>query len=394
MALSTDVKYFTSSMVGAPVLSGTQGSLVAILDACLDTGFGLKTVDSLVVSGGIATATISTGHSALQYSVVTIAGSTPSGLNGDKRVLSVGVNTVTFDATGVSDQTATGTITLKITPAGWDKAFTGTNKAAYRSRNVAGSRLYYRFDDTGTYTCKVRGYETMTDVDTGTGAFPTVTQMVNGVFVTRSGLAHPSTAARDWFVIANDKFVYFGQRGYSTDTRYGAQVAAFGEYKSRKSGDAYAGMLKGNNTSDAAAQPGSDDGVNYSHYTHTKAYLPRDYVGLGGAVALSIVASATEGTSFLSGAGSIPYPNPTDYGLLLCSAQVQETATRVVRGDMPGLYMSSQNIINRFAPDGATHVLMPDVPDLPDRVVAGIPTSQSSLNFGITFFDITGPWGN
>jgi hypothetical protein len=49
-----------------------------------------------------------------------------------------GNTTLTFDAPGISDQTATGTISLKLAGAGWSKAFTGTNLAAYKSNNVAG----------------------------------------------------------------------------------------------------------------------------------------------------------------------------------------------------------------------------------------------------------------
>ena len=88
--------------------------MIAVLDACLVDGFGLKSVDTLVVSGAVATANISTGHSAMVGSVVLISGATPSGLNGEKRVTAITTNTVVFDATGISDQTATGTITLKI----------------------------------------------------------------------------------------------------------------------------------------------------------------------------------------------------------------------------------------------------------------------------------------
>lgn len=169
MAYATEVKYFDSKMVGTPVMSGTYGTLLAVLDACLVTGFNLKTVDSLVVAGGVATATVSTGHGMALYSVILIAGATPAELNGEKRVTWIDTNTLKFDATGIADTTATGTITMKMAPAGWEKPFSGTNKAVFRSPNVECPRHYFRFDDTATMTCKVRGYETMTDVDTGTG---------------------------------------------------------------------------------------------------------------------------------------------------------------------------------------------------------------------------------
>ena len=52
------VKWFTSDMRGAPVVSGTAGTLIAMLDACLVTGFGVVTATSVTVSGGVATATL------------------------------------------------------------------------------------------------------------------------------------------------------------------------------------------------------------------------------------------------------------------------------------------------------------------------------------------------
>ena len=52
------------------------------------------------------------------------------------------------------------------TGAGWTKAFSGTNLAAYRQG--AGSMCYLRVDDgTGSFKVKMRGYESMTDIDTG-----------------------------------------------------------------------------------------------------------------------------------------------------------------------------------------------------------------------------------
>ncbi|EPD32955.1 hypothetical protein HMPREF9701_06413, partial [Delftia acidovorans CCUG 274B] len=52
--VDTSVKHFLSSMTGAPVLSGTVGSMIALLDALLVTGFDTKTLTSLTVVGGVA----------------------------------------------------------------------------------------------------------------------------------------------------------------------------------------------------------------------------------------------------------------------------------------------------------------------------------------------------
>jgi hypothetical protein len=129
--MSTKTKFFTSAASGAPVLTGQAGSLLGLLDACLVTGYGLLTATSVVVAGGVATATFATPHSALADMVILVAGATPSGLNGEQRVIAHSGNTLTFP-TAVADGTATGVITVRVAPLGWTNPFTGTNKTAYK----------------------------------------------------------------------------------------------------------------------------------------------------------------------------------------------------------------------------------------------------------------------
>ncbi|MGG4056531.1 hypothetical protein ABEW79_33415, partial [Delftia tsuruhatensis] len=87
---------FDSTQAGAPVLSGTAGALATVLKVCLVDGFGASAVVSLVVTAGIAKATFAASHPYRVGSVSRIAGATPSTLNGDKTILSVTSNSVTF----------------------------------------------------------------------------------------------------------------------------------------------------------------------------------------------------------------------------------------------------------------------------------------------------------
>jgi hypothetical protein len=61
----------------------------------------------------------------------------------------------------------------------WEKVFSGTNKAVYRSKT--GMRPYLRVDDNvGGETAILAMYETMSDIDTGTGRCPDgITQSIN-----------------------------------------------------------------------------------------------------------------------------------------------------------------------------------------------------------------------
>lgn len=171
----TTVHHYSNGFAGVTQLTGQAGKLISVLDDCLVNGFGTVTLNSLVVSSNVATGTVSAGHGFLMIggvsgTVIQIAGATPSSLNGVWRLASVpGTTTFTFATSGISDQTATGTITAKVAPAGFEKTYSGTNKAAYRSLAVGATGFYLRVEDTSEYA-SVRMYETMTDVDTGTNS--------------------------------------------------------------------------------------------------------------------------------------------------------------------------------------------------------------------------------
>lgn len=386
----TTVKHFDSTMTGAPTLANVAGNLLAVLDACLVDGFGLKTVDSLVVAGGIATATIATGHSARVNTVVLIAGATPSGLNGEKRVLTTTTNTVVFDATGITDQTATGTITLKVAPAGWVKAFIGTNKTAYKSGNVAATGLHFRIDDSGTTSARAFGAEGMTDVDTYTAKFPNEAQMAGGGYIPKSN----SAAAKKWWVIANDRFVYLAVAPNSSlvDAVF---VVAWGDVASKKSPDNFKFAVYLKNSDVSAATPESSSSPVASNYSSAMnvRYIARSYLGTGGSQAITFryALSPTVGGVLYETSGyysnNLPYPNAADNGLILSTPVIFEGST--YRAELPGAYFTPQ----------MTSILITQDAVFEDTPVAGKKLLYKQLGAGTSyaggmFFDVTGPWAN
>lgn len=343
-------KSFDSGMTGAPVLSGTAGALISVLDAVLVTGFGLQTATSVVVTGGIATVTYATAHAFRVDTVALVAGATPAGLNGEKRILSVlGANSITFDATGIADGTATGTITSKVAPAGWAKAFTGTNVAAYKITPPEGTGFYLRVDDTGTTTARVRGYETMSDVNTGTGPFPTVAQWAgSGLWWSKSNDA--SSAARPYRITPDDRGVYFFPK--NADATYESQGNYFGDILSLKSGDPYACMIRGNTADRSAAVGGSfgDDLVmTDGAQAFDGAYVARAANTLGGAQKVSTAPVMNVGlpASHVTGAVGAPYPLPVDNGLMLTPVVIHNA--QGPRGHLPGLRYSPQVVNTSFS---------------------------------------------
>lgn len=373
MPLDTTVKYFHSGMTDAPQCSGEAGKLIAILDACLVAGFGSVTLDSLVVSSNVATGTVSAGHNFAMVGntgpVVTIAGATPSGLNGEWRIASVpGSTTFTFATTGISDQTATGTITAKRSPAGWTKAYSGTNKAAYSRTALGATTMLLRVDDSPAQFPTLVMYETMSDVDTGTGPGPT-----SGSYYTSKSAA-ASTTTRPWRLYADARTVYVYIDG-GTSGNYQAGFA-FGDILSYKAADAYHCML--------IASPTASNNSAYQAYLgyNTGSLIARSHTQTGGAI------SHTRYSHFLPtyaaglGKAGNAYPAAVDNGFHAWPVELWESAT-VIRGLMPGLWcpVHAQN------PNDA--VTIDNIPQLLGRTLFIQKAMDGSYRAA---HDITGPW--
>lgn len=388
--MSTTVKHFHSDMSGSPTLNGVAGSLIAVLDACLVDGFGLKTADSVTVSGGIATATFSTGHSFEPDVIALVTGATPAGLNGEKRVLTTSTNVITFDATDIADGTATGTITIKIAPAGWEKPFSGTNLAAYRSTDVTGTRMFLRVAD-GTTTARVVGYESMSDVNTGERAFPLNAQVAGGGYIPKANAANAT--ARAWTMIADARTFWLHIHTATTNLGNSGCVWGFGDFDSLKSGDPFACALQCAQTDVATLTSTNQQAAESFGSTLAGPFAPRSFTGLGGSVQLDHAQESNNSSSGISGAtasATTPaYPNGPNNGLVVTRKLVVERGL-AWRGVSRGLAMTPQNCHDKFnwrdkvGGQGlmAGRKLM--------AVKCGSPAATSSQ--GLVFFDITGPW--
>lgn len=205
MADTYSVSFMLNTMRGAPVINGnTPGCLIAALDAVLVTGWGAAAPTSVVVASGVATATFASATAWQVHAVIEVSGGTPGAINGKARVATSAGNTLTW-ATSAADGTYTGSISIKYASAGWEKVFSeGTTKAVYRSTDVTSSRRYYRVDDSNNQKARVRGYGSMTDVDTGTEPFPMDAQISGGGYYIKSYYAANSVAI-PYLIAANSK---------------------------------------------------------------------------------------------------------------------------------------------------------------------------------------------
>lgn len=392
--VDTSVKVFKSDMLGAPVLNGTSGSMIALLDACLVTGFGAKAAASLVVAGGVATLTFAGGHGATQDSVISVDGATGplSVLNGSQRVAQVSSTTLTF-ATDISDGTATGAVTFKMASAGWSKPFAATNVAVFKSIEPTGTGMLLRVDDASTTSCRVVGYEAMTDVNTGIGAFPTATQIPGGGYWAKSSLA--SAQAVPWVLVADgfNFYLHVSPAFSSSALNIAGVTRGFGDVVSyRPGGDPYTCALSYSTTPTINAQ---FDGALDTTFTAQLA-MPRGFTALGSA-SLHGAAPFTGGNA-LSGSDPFfgPFPSAVDGGLRLSKKWIGKAPSgEPPRGELAGLYHVPMSLaFNTFK----TGNIIPGTGGLagrklialnPSTAYSAAPTPSTT---GVSFIDITGPW--
>lgn len=386
-------KLYHSAMLGAPVLSGTAGALREALKSCAVTGFGLRTAASLVVAGGVATLTLSTdvANAQLVNTVVLVDGvaAPMAALNGEQRVTAASSTTLQF-ATSVADGTATGTITVKTAPAGWQSLFDGTltNVLALKPSVPEATGCVLRIDDTGTINARVRAYEALTDISSGVGVTPLESQCSGGLWWPKSGTANAT--ARPWFMVADDRGVYLAVAPQGTD-RYTLIYA--GDVASLKSGDAYGFAITGNQADQTAATSVPDGCCGYSHRsTRTGAYIVRAHTAIGQAIAAQRIGSHHNGATADVYAGAAgysygAYPNGPNNGLLTGALELFATG---IRGTLPGLLHPVQDCGNAFA----SGVVVDGTDALAGRKLLALrvaPPSGSSTP-GTVFLDMTGPW--
>lgn len=385
--VDTSVKHFYSATAGAPTLNGTAGSLITLLDATLVTGFGIKAVDSATVSNGVCRLNFSSGVStATQEAVIMVAGASPAALNGEQKVTAAASSWVEFK-TDLPDGAVTGSVSFKMAPLGWEKVFSATNVAVYRSASVEGTRMYLRVDDSGTTNARVRAFETMTDVATGVGAIPLDSQVTGGLYWPKSDVA--SAVVRTW-CMAGDARGFYLAVSPSVAERY--TLLYSGDIASLKSGDAYGYLLTGNEADESSGSSVPLGCVGYSHRSaRGGAYLARSYIGIGQSLAVQrhgVHHNGATGNVYagLAGYSFGAYPNGPNNGLMTGSVGLYEFG---IRGYIPGLLHPVQDCSDGFA----TTALVDGTDDLAGRKLMAVRTGPPTAGLvGTVFIDTTGPW--
>jgi hypothetical protein len=386
------IKWYSSLMYGLPADSATYysdvGGCVTLLDAILVDGFGLVTLDSVVVASGVATATRSAGVTVLDKQVIEIAGATPSSLNGQWRVtgINTGAKTFTFACAGVADGAATGTITVKTPGLGWERVFTATNKRVYRSQNEDSPRSYFRLDDsTSNFGAVLTCYESMTDIDTGYNGWHQTS-----FYAGASGI--PRIAKSTGYTFVGDDRTLHGMGTFRAATVYPSMYFGFGDYVSLKPNDTKNDLVCPTQISNQSVTVlgknawtcGSDDASYDNHY----AWMHDDAAGNRAAVF-----RAVRQINDASGYGGPTFPQPADNGLFITDNIIREkTASYPIRGKMRGGYwvLANQPFPASYLPNFIDGVI-----GLEGRQCMVVSHSMYITNnwyTGRIVFDLTGPW--
>jgi len=398
MAIDTPVKWYTSSMAGIPEWGATNdntapGKLVPVLDAVMVDGFGLVTIDNLSVANNVATATRSAGMPFFPDQVIAVAGASPAALNGEWRVVAVTGSTLTFTTSGISNQTATGTITIKTAPLGWELVFSDTNRRVYRSKSDKSPRSFYRFNDqtSGTvYTTPLGAFTSMSSIDSGTGQWYTEVPSTSQYGIARS------YEDLTYTIVGDDRTVHIHNRYrhlYSTLF----DIQSFGDFFSFAPVDSENEVVAcgaGYNQSSPAYVYNLLNATTYSPTGYAQ-YQRRIRRGTNGVFGARVYGGTYVG-QVLSGESGIVFPNGVGNSLILAETLIREEDNGShVRGKMRGMY----NILNSLPlPLQTAMQVVSGVTGLENRKVGVFRlyankscTSQTFVS-GQAAIDITGPW--
>lgn len=202
-----------ANLPNAPVLNGTPGSLINLLDAVLVNGWNIGTITSIVVEDGIATCTFNSTNGEYfedDRSDVKISGMSEPGLNGVFKITDYGSNYVKWE-TSVSNNTYNDSGTIGIPALGWSKVFSGVNEAVYRTLNTNDNRYFYKIIDKQAHYANVESYRIMENINTGKE--PISTFMDSNSFYVLGKSLNANNKKRFWMIIGDDIGFYYLHNG-------------------------------------------------------------------------------------------------------------------------------------------------------------------------------------
>lgn len=268
----------------------------------------------------------------------------------------------------------------EVAQGSWVVAFEATHKIALRSTDTNGTQFFLRIDDSDVRYAVVVGYETMSDIDTGSGAF-------NEDRYWRKALSD-GYSPYPWNLIADSRafylFSYWNQSNPSNGEGY-----FFGDIVSRMDGvDNYnCALIAARNTTYTGV--GGSSGLDSSFWAvnvdspNNNHWLARGYTQTGSPVTFSKYSHDLNGT-VMGGVGSgVVYPDKVNNEFLVHPIDIFESHTKAFRGKMPGLFAP----MAFRTPPGGTVVTVEGIGS-----VLCIRLAYSNNDHGRAAINLTGPW--
>ena len=379
MPASTDVKYFHHKMKGAPIISAEKGSVVRWLNAVLVDGFNEQTATSVSVSGNVASVTLA-DHGFWKHTVISISGASPAQLNGEHRVTKSYKDTFQFEAVGVDDGAATGTIEIKYAPAGWKKVAQSADgfRAVYKSERLGFDNPLFMVDDTDQQQYSFKVF-TMSWFDN----FESYDNSQEGAYRAKCPKKSYQTNNLLWAMVANDHFSY---QMYNNDSSIGfteingysrSIICCFGAMKTTKANNKYNGVIGGALNSSSyyntmiTTGDRSSDGVFSSSTTTSSTIIQRNHTSLGGSIYINPAITA--------GRRSLGLVNVADYAVYI--QRPLWVSDKVAYGYLPGLYYSPM----LYKPHESEPSFVEDVRAVkPDNLLIWMPTYDTGIYLNAT----------
>ena len=408
------IKVYHSDQTGAPTLSGTVGTLVAVLDAVLVNGYNQVSVTSMTRSGSTVTVTCGAAHGYknpnLQYwdrngmgNIATIAGAVETDYNGEWPVTYVSDTVFTFDiGTATPTSPATGTITTKRAPAGFSKPFADTNRGVYRSNDLTSRRHFLQVNDIadcpngqGARYAGWRGFENMTGIDQWEYPFPTIVAAGTfGQYLCKSTAL--DATSRSWTIISDGKFFFLWlspNRGGTDFTADGySRLFGFGDFKPTVP-DAYATLISASTSGETSPFTTTNSGLMYpSQFNWSTGSVPgsgwtciaRRYNGQATPVWAAGLSPDLNcaGQECFGYRGVLTYPNPVDNRYYLSQIKVFDGS--IMRGTLP-YYQGPSGVVH------SPRELINNVVGLEGRTFMYLRASPVNQSYtGGVYIDITG----
>lgn len=386
------IVYTTSDETGAPVLNNTPGSLDALLHAVLVTGWRVQSPSSVVVAAEVATVTLAS-HGYSDGRIVELAGATPAGLNGRKRIAVTGANTFTFAAAGVADGAASGAITTRRASLGWARPLSSGGVSIYTRTDVQATAMALRVDDSGSGAAgatfaRWRMVESYSDLNTFTGPTPPAAVYGgSGHYIPKGA---DTAAAKPWVLVGDGRTLYLftDAQGYSASSYGGVPQGLwmFGDFNSFRAGDAYGCAIAGAQASSTVDSQGLGSGValGIAPPSH-QVMVARPFNGVGAPVRAAMV-----GHGGRAGGQGPHYPSPVDNGLSLhvgpLLSEENSPYANPLRGQLRGVGVPLSSI-----GAGLLHLQVLDNLIGSDRRWLFVGFQQQG-SYGHLAFDVTGPW--